>query len=329
MASREYLWLVQESSFGVPATPTTGTNAWYIRLDGSNAFSMTSDPIIQNVMYGGGRNTPAFGVADQFESKGALKTKLYAGAFGKFLLDWGLTPINTGRTAPWTTTDSSALMPVGDLPSVSCYHAIELNDGTYDLRLHNGVKVTGGTISTSRSSPIAEITLNLQGIRDDLDAAGTLAYPDATEFPAPAEANYPSNPYLFSHTSANLKIAATVTQYDSLQFSWTNSMDPKWFESKYVLMNRFLGRSSTLQVAAHLKASPNRRTAFQALTLQDTEFAFDNGVYKLKVDMNTANLISKLPYDLPIDKVYEQSITVQNYWDAAVPGDIVVTGAAD
>jgi len=256
MAAREYLMLVKESSYGVPMTaPTLGTDSFYIRLDGSNAFGMNADPIVQNVMWGGGRNTPAFGVSDQVECKGAFKTKLYAGAVSKFLLDWALTPVNTGRTTPWVTTDANAVMPPTDLASVSCYHAKQLNDGTYDMRRFGGCKVNSGSISCSRSSSIAELSFEIQGIRDDLNAAGTVAYPDDTEFPAPAETAYPTNPYLFSHTSTLLKIASTVSQYDSVSFSWQNSMDPKWFESKYLLLHKFCGRSSTLPSSASSRAA--------------------------------------------------------------------------
>lgn len=325
MASREFLWLVQESSFGTPATAVTGTNAFYIRLDGSNAFSMTTDPEILPVMYGGGRNTPAFMVSDQNVTRGTLKTKLYAGALSKFLADWGLTVIATGRSAPWTTTDASNVMPVGDLASVSCYHAIQLNDGTYDRRRYSGCKVTGGTISCSRSSPIAEISLEIQGIRDDQNAAGSTAYPDATEFPAPAETDYSSSPYLFSHTSTLLKIAAAITQYDAIQLQWSNSLSPQWFESTYIVLNRFTGRNTTLTADLHLKVSPDKRAAFRALTAQDSELSFNNGTNSLKFDLNTKNIITKLPYDLPIDQVFKQKLTLQNVWDTSIPGDVVIS----
>lgn len=325
MASREFLWLVQEVSYGTPATPTTGTNAFYIRLDGSNAFTMATNPTQQTIMYGGGRNTPAIIVADQFETRGQLKTKLYAGAISKFLADWGLTVIATGRSAPWTTTDSASVMPVGDLASVSCYHAKQLNDGSYERRRYAGCKVVSGSISCNRQSQIAELTLDLVGVRDDLNGAGSSAFPDATEFPAPAETDYSVSPYLFSHTSTLLKIAATITQYDSVTLSWNNSLSTQWFEAKYPVLSRFTGRSSTLSADLHLKVSPDKRAAYQALTAQDSELSFNNGSNSLKFDLNTKNVITALPWDLPIDQVFKQKITVQNLWDSSIPGDIVVS----
>lgn len=325
MASREFVWVVQEVSYGTPATATTNTNAFYMRLDGGNSFSMTTDPNPIFINHGGGRSTRALRVCDQFQTTGTLKTKLYAGAQSKMLADWGLTVINSGRTAPWTTTDSASVMPVGDLPSCSVYHAVQLNDGTYMRRRYSGVKVHGGSISVSRSSPVAELTLELQGIRDDQNAAGSTAYPDATEFPAPAETDYGTSPYLFSHTSTLLKIAATISQYDAVSISWQNIMDPKWFESTYPVLDRFTGRTLSLTADLHLKVSPDKRAAFQAGTAQDTELSFNNGTNSLKFDLNTKNFITKLPYELPLDKVFMQRLELQNTWDTSIPGDVVIT----
>jgi hypothetical protein len=329
MASREYACIVIESSYGTPKTsPATGTDRFYLRLDGANAFSMQAQPIIGDIMYGGGRATPALAFSDQTECRGRLTGNLYgsnSGAFAKLLLDWGLTVINSGRTTPWTTTDASYLMPVGDLASCSIYHAKQLNTGAYDLRRYSGVKVLGGSLESSRQSPLVRISLDLQGVRDDTNAANSVAYPDATEFPAPAETDYPTTPFLFSHTAGGYKIGSTRTQYDSVSIRWQNAMDPKWFESKYITLIKFCGRTSSFSAKLHMKASPDDLAAFQALTVQDSEISFANGSNTIKLDFLGSNYIKTLGRDLPLNQVYSWDLMAQNYWNAATPGDIVVT----
>lgn len=326
MAAREFVMLVKEASYGVPVNaPVIGTDAYILRLDGSNGFNMQLAPVFQPIMHGGGRATLALNPADHFNCVGSLQTKLYEGSYSKFLLDWAMTPISGDRSAPWTTTDANFVMPVGDLASISIYHGIQRNNSTYFRRRVSGCKVHSGSVASSRQSPIATISLQIQGIRDDTNAAGSVAYPDATEFPAPDESDYPVNPYLFSHTGTNLKIGTTITQYDSVQFDWTNTMDPRHFESRYIIQDKFCGRSCTLQVALHYKASPDWYAAYLALTQQDVELAFDNGTYSLKIDMHAANMITALPWELPIDQTYMQIMTLQNMWDGNEGTDITIS----
>lgn len=318
MPAREYAMIVKESSYGVPMEdPVKGTDLWYLRLSGSNAFGMQSVPIIEDIMYGGGVATPACAFSDQEMCTGALTGELYAGPRSKLLMDWALTPVNTGRTAPWTTTDANYVMPVGDLASVSIYHAIQQNDSTYDLRRYSGVKVLSGSISASRQSPAATFSFQLQGIRDEVV--------DAEEFPAPAETDYPCGPYLFSHTSGKLKIATARTLYSSVQFSWTNAMSPQWFESKYLQLLKCCGRTSSLEVDLYMKKTPDDLTTLKALTALDAELSFDNTVNTLKIDMGLSNRFKGLVRDLPIDGVYSWKGTVQNYWDASAASDLVVS----
>src|SRR5262245_41486896 len=183
MPSREYVMLVIESAYGVPkATPVLGTDKFYARLDDGNSFTMQMEPTFNPIMYGGGLAIPALQVSDQKVCRGRFQTKLYAGSYCATLLKWAMTTVNSGRTTPWATTDASFLMPVGDLASMSFYHAIQNNDSTYDLRRYGGVKALNCQITCSRQSPVAMATFDIQGIRDDLNAAGSVAYPDATEF---------------------------------------------------------------------------------------------------------------------------------------------------
>jgi hypothetical protein len=327
MPAREYAMIVKESSYGTPvADPTLGTDSFYLRLSDGNSFSMQAAPVIGDIMYGGGVATPACSYSDQTNCTGNLQGVCYAGAYSKLLADWALTQINTGRTAPWTTTDAAQVMPVTDLASVSIYHAIQRSDSTYDLRRYSGIKVASGSFDvSSQGDRLLKFNFALQGIRDDTNAAGTVAYPDATEFPAPDETDYPCGPYLFSHTAGKLKIASVRTQYDSLSLKFTNAMAPKFFESKYIQLNKFCGRSTTLDVNLYMKVSPNDLASLQALTALDTELTFDNGTNTLKFDLNTKNVFKSLPRDLPLNGTYSWNATVQNYFDPTTASDIVVS----
>ena len=113
---REFLMLVQESAYKTPATavvwPTGSATAFYIRMDGSNAFTMRPRPVMVTVPYGGGLAVDAFRVADKLECKGKLTTKLYAGPLSEFLLGWAAKQINTGQTSPGQRLRLLATWPV-------------------------------------------------------------------------------------------------------------------------------------------------------------------------------------------------------------------------
>ena len=153
--SREFLFLVQESAYKTPvATPVVGrllANAFYIRLDGANVFTMRPRPVMVAVPYGGGVAIDAFRVSDKIECKGRLVTKLYAGPLSQFLLQWGGQQINTARP-PWTTTE-----PAGDLASVSSITrsrgptARSSGASTWAARLTAGTSTSARTARSPRS----------------------------------------------------------------------------------------------------------------------------------------------------------------------------------
>lgn len=316
MAAREFLWVVKESAYKTKmASPTAGTDSIFIRLDGANAFSMRAKPIQTQVAYGGGYATNAFTVSDQIECKGQLQTKLYASQ-AKLLLDWAATPINSGQTSPWTTTE-----PAGDLASCSVYHAIMRSDGTYKRRLYKGAKVNSGSVEVTRDGKIATLSLDLQASTPEGNAFDSSTDPDATAFPAPAETAYPTDPYLFIHTAGNFTLGTSRTQFSAFKISWTNKMDPRWFENRFVNIHRFLGRESTLDATLYYKPSPNDRTSFEGLTAQSLSLALANGAKTTTFTFNAQNVLKDLDDDLPLDKVYEQKISVANYYDPTAASD--------
>ncbi len=329
MASREFAMFTIESSYGTPKTgPVLGTDYFYLRLHDGDSFTGQMNPVLLDIMYGGGRATPAVQVSDEYRVPFTLKTYLYPGAHSATLLGWCMNVVNSGRTTPWITTDSNNLMPPGDLASIGIYHAVTLNDGTIDRRLYNGCKAHSWTLSCSRSDPRALLTVQGVAIRDNLNAAGASAYPDATEFPAPAETSYPQQPYLFSQSAGFFVLSTSTTartQYDSVSISVQNAMDPVAFETNYVVLDKFCGRTSTLNANLHMKLSPADLTLLQAKTVTNNSLKLDNGTNTLKVDFLAKNYFKSVARTLPLNQVFKRAISVQNFWDPAGANDLTLT----
>lgn len=312
----EFLWVIKESAYGTKKpSATAGVDSVYIRLADANAFSMVADPVFVETAFGGGWDEPADVQADHYDVKGALSTLLYP-TQANLLLDWLMTPVNTGQTLPWVTTE-----PAGDLASCTIYHGIRRRDGTIKRHKYTGVKCAGGEIACSRSAPRATLKLDLIGQKEVGNAVDASADPDATEFPEPADSAYATGPYLFSHTSALFKVGSALTQYAGVSLKVTNKLDPQFFENHWLSTCGNKGRSATLDADVLLKASPDLRTAMLALTNQDVELSFNDGVtghVTTKIDFNTKNYVAKLPYDLPLGKEFMQKLSIKNRYDTSV-----------
>jgi hypothetical protein len=318
MSAREFLWIVKESALGtVMTSPVAGTDSIYVRLIDGNSFGMVTELVQEEIPYGGGFAVTAEIISDHYGLKGQLKTKLYP-AQAQLLLDWACTRVNAGQTVPWTTTE----LP-GDLASCSVYHAVMRSDGTYRRKRFAGCKVAGLTVECSRQSTTAMITLDLQAARSYGNAMDGSADPDGTEFPAPAETDYPTGPYTFKHTAGNLKIASAVTQYEDVSLKIQNALDGRWFESSYLSIVQFCGRKTTLDATLFFKASPDRRAAYEALTAEDVELKFDNGTNSAKIDLNLKNTITGLPLDLPLNQAFMEKLSLTNRYDPA-NGDVTI-----
>lgn len=317
--AREFLYVVRESSLLTPKTsPVLGTDSLYVRLIDGNSFSMYAKPIIEEIPYGGGFAVTAEAISDHYECKGQLKTKLYPTQV-QLLLDWATTRINSAQSSPWTTTE----LP-GDLASMSVYHAIRQADGTYLRKQFSGCKVAGAKIEVSRQSTTAMLTLDLVACRQ-VDYASQSADPTNTPFPAPAEANYPTAPYTFFQTAGQLSVGGSVrSQYEDLTINIQNVLDGQWFENNYLTLIPFLGRASTLETSLYLKATPDDRSAFEALTANAAAITFANGVtgQNLTIQFNGQNTITDLPYDLPLNQVFKQKMTLKNRFDVSASEDL-------
>lgn len=317
--SREFLYIVKESAYLTPiASPVLGTDAIYIRLDGSNNFTMRPKPNIQKIPHGGGLAITALEVASTMGLAGNLQTILYASQ-AQFLVQWAMQRINTGQTSPWTTTE-----PVGDLASCSVYHGIQRSDGSVKRRVYLGCKVTSLELSASEEQPVFRLNLGLSGSTPQGNAFDGSSDPTSTVFPDPAETSYPSDIYLFTHAGGNLTIGSSRTQFGQLQLRVQNKMDARFFENRFVQVMRFLGRDSTLATKLYYKPSPDDRSSYESLTAQTASFELNNSVHTMTVDFHGQNRFDEVNDELPLDKVYDQNATVMNLWDTTAGGDLAI-----
>lgn len=329
--AREYLMILEETSYGTPnlttGAPTSGKNS-YIRLDGGNNFGMRAVRQTFEIPYGGGFNVPAIRSGYPVASAGPWNTILHYSQAAR-ILGWGITRINSGRDAPWTTTDSGDVMQVGDLASLSFYHGFQYSDETYKRRGFRGVKPARMRLEGNAQTQLMRLSCDLIGQKpDDDDAFGgsDSSGPNATEFPFPADAgtDYPTDPVLFQHLSGGLTIGSSRTLFESFFLEITNNLDPKHWEGRFLSSLNCYGRRVTIGLEMKLKASPDNREAFEALTAQDTSVVFTNGVTTITFDLNTKCQFVGLDDDFPLDQTYRERGTVLCLWDTSTGADISV-----
>ena len=322
--SREFLFLVQESAYKTPVSspvvwPTASANAFYVRLDGANVFTMRPRPVMVAVPYGGGVAIDAFRVSDKIECKGRLVTKLYAGPLSAFLLQWGGQQINSGQTAPWTTTE-----PAGDLASVSIYHAVTRSDGSIKRRVYLGCKVDGWDIDVSEDSTIATLSMDISGSTPQGNQFDSSTDPTAVTFPPPTDPQLPTNPYVFIHASGGLTVGTARTQFQSLKLASKNVIARRFWANRFVNLMRFVGRSTTLEAVNFYAPTPDDRTSYEGLTTETTSFALNNGTHSITFNMNTASVISQFEDQLPLNDLYTQTMTITNQWDSTAGSDLAL-----
>lgn len=339
MAAREILYMVEETSFGTTKTsPSLGTHACYQRLDRDNTFGVIEQVPKIAIPYGGGVAIRAESVNDMAFVQGSFSFILYPGIFSAHLLKWALTPINSGRTTPWTTTDSAGVMPVGDLASMCFYHAILQEDGaTYTRTRYAGCKCQDITITAAAQGDarVWRVSGTLVGQRPVGNAWDSSSDPDATEFPLPAETNYPTGPYTFGHLATG---SATVTLGSSsgtnraatcaaASLTVRNQLDIAHFTSRFPARINYFGRDVTAQFGLLYKVSPDDRASHRALTAQTVTLKIDNGVNSLQFALNGNNVIEPWARDLRNANIYMQQISYANQWSPGAANDLAFTAA--
>lgn len=328
---REFLMVVEESAYKTPAASpvvwTTSTSyglanagAYYVRLDGGNAFTMRPKPVRVSVPYGGGVAVPGYSVSDKQEVKGRLQMKLSVSQ-APFWLSWALQRINTGQTAPWTTTE-----PAGDLASCSVYHAIQRSDGTFKRRVYLGTKVDALGLAISEDSTVATLSLDLSASTPQGNQFDSSADPSGTVFPAPADNYFPADPFVWIHTGGLVTIAGSArAAITSLDIQVKNMLARSFYNNRYIQLLRWMGRTSTIATKLLYQASPDDRTAYEGLTAAGVSVGMNNGAHGFVLNFNAQNVMDPFEDDLPLDNLYWQSNTENNQWDPTAGSDFTLS----
>ena len=346
MAAREWLYIVQESAFNTPIASGSQVvggstpNAFYLRLDQSDTFTMRPVPVMVAVPYGGGYAIDAFRVSDKTELRGRLSTKLYQGQFASFLMSWAGVRINAGQTAPWTTTE-----PPGDLASFALVHAIQAttpsNATSFVMCGYTGVKVEGYNFTVSEDQQIATLSLDLSASTPAPLIEGgsapawftSLVAPSDVQLPGPqASAGCGGAPYVFIHAGTggggtSLVLGGggspiTRVQFQNITISSKNVLMRRFWANQYVQLKRFCGRSTTLSAQHFFNITPDDRINYEALTAMTpaTFQLYASASEVITWNFNTNSVLTTVTDQLALSDLFLQTFTLQSQYDASVGG---------
>lgn len=331
--AREFLWVVEESAYKTPAvTPTTWTTGtsfglanaqgYYCRLDQGNAFTVRPRPVQVSIPYGGGFATEAVRVSDKQEVKGKLSLILTVGQM-PFWLSWAGVNIS-GGTSPWTTSE-----PNGDLASCAVYHAIQRSDGSYKRRVYLGTKVEGWDLMVSEESTDVRLNLDLVASTPQGNQFDSSTDPTSGTFAAPADNNFPIDPFVFVHAGGSNFITyggAARTQFTELHISVRNRLARRFFANRYIQMLRFMGRKTSVSSKLWYPGSgQDDRTHYEGLSPETVSIELNNGTHGFTMGLNSQNIFDPFEDDLPLDDLYFQASTEANLWDATAGSDFTLT----
>lgn len=159
---------------------------------------------------------------------------------------------------------------------------------------------------------------------------------------------YPTDVFLFTHSRGKLILnpntespaVAYRTQFSSISLNFGNKCDARSFENRYVTKIQFLGRQATLTAKILYKpaasvgmGSAEDRDYLETLQGHDMQFGFDNGsvtsnqIKTINFNFQSGNVIRDLMEDTPVDRIYEQTVEVQNIYDypGGTPTDFTFT----
>jgi hypothetical protein len=331
--ARHILMPCIESSFGVAKTsPVLGTDKCYLRLHQEASFQMSEEEQVAPIPYGGGYATEADGVNDLTVCKGRFAFLLFPGVWSSLLLKWAIVPVNTGRTVPWPTTDASGVMPVGDLASLSFYEAFLTQDGsTWDRKRWAGVKCDEWQLAATDTGEgrIWVLSGSCTGIRCVGNPHDGSSNPDATEFPFPADTDYPTGPYTFGHLGSGTGTVKIGTNRNAscagLTLRGRNRMTPEVYTGRFVQRNQFVGREVTAEATLRYISSPDDRDSYRQQAALDCEFKIDNGTNSVLLDFAAKNVLRPWNVVKRYGAEFRQTLTLVNRYDASAGADLTLT----
>lgn len=321
----EVLVLCQESAFGTPVLTAgnvdyTLTSTFVVPTPQSNGFQADFKPNLQEIPFGGGFDVCVDVVASTYETKATFSTYGYP-ALTAFLLNAACVQVNSGGSSPWSTTE-----PQYDLASIAAFHAVRMRSGTVKRRKLVGGKISRLNLSCSRQDPRLKITGEIIFQKEVGNAADSSSDVSSTVFPLPADTNYPTGPYLFTHTASSvIYTASAITSYESIAVNVANKLDVRHFESAYPSVIAYLGRETTVQMDLLLKSSPNLRADYQAITSRAFSVTWNNGTKSSQISLGNSNHITDLPYDLPLGQQFMQKLSLKNRYNLSAGTDLAIT----
>lgn len=299
--SREFAVLTIESAYGtIQTSPTLNTQFIPLRLNEGNAVTVRRSPVRQVVRTADTRNRRAFQISERHSVAGQIKCLAYV-AHMPLLMRWALTPINSGQTSPWTTSEQP-----NDLASCTLDHAIEdPTNGTITRYRYTGLKVESGSLTFDNQTDMGVLTLNVIG-----KTTGS------TSFAVPTDSDYPATVYCLQDLTT-IGLGGTTTNIRSIALNWTNDMAARFDELSSLASCRLRGRTVDLTASLLYKISPDRRTQFNNQTALTCEFTFTNGSNTMVWDFYDNCTLSSVGDQTPLAEEFEQELTAESFYDAA------------
>ena len=304
--TREVLRITKETSVGVRQVTPPGSDIVYIRLDHDNAFPDRPEPIRWQIRGAEGNNRRMQTGSQQVRTRFSLDCALYYSQ-AKVLLPWACTP------------DAG---PPEALPTCTVDHLIVLDGGSTTVRQgYLGCTVKNFGLSANNNGQGVVCRTKFDGAYLSVDNSL-----DGTSYPIPAVTSYPTDqPMVFQYLSGNLSLNGARTNFRNLSINYKNILDVLYDESSYPQAIRFRGRDINFSVDFRYKATTDRAD-FDAVTARSATIALiDGSANSLSWALNSKNFYMALKDSLPLGGSYYQTLTAENYYDTAVPGDAALT----
>lgn len=173
------------------------------------------------------------------------------------------------------------------------------------------------------------LTLNLIASTPQGNQFDSSSDPTAGTFPAPADNNFASDPFVFLHAGGSSYVTyggAVRTQFTELNVNSTHKMAMKYYANRYLALLQFLGRTTTIASKILYPASgQDDRTLYEGLTSESCSIELNNGTHGFTMGCNAQNVFTPLEDDLPLEDVYMQASTECNLWDPSAGSDFTLT----
>jgi hypothetical protein len=318
---KRFIRITQEAVYGTYASGGTAIN---IRLSGNNAFTPMTDPEFWSVMDGSGLSEQVL-FGSETSALGATLTTELTYSQAQFLLGWGLTRINGAQTAPWTTAE----LP-NDLASCTIDFAWSQFDVTTMKRKRfTGCKVASVGLAGARGPGDGAkmmLTMAILGSTPQGNSFDASSDPTAVAFPEPALTVFPTDIVTFQHLRGGFSVATVSrTNFESINVSVNNNMNPYFDESRFANAMRLGGRSVTVGSRMRLKSTVDDRATYEQAAAQALSLTWAGGGHTIVLNLQSRNLINPYKEDLPLDREVYYPLTYNGHLDQTAGAMLALT----